>query len=84
MEINDNWAYVEMFGNVRYCKVVKTPKAKSLDKEYCFTKSRGEVYIAPSRAGVKDKKVGVGGIILTTRSLWLFLEMAGVIFLSVD
>ena len=50
MEINENWAYVEMFGKVRYCKVVKTPKAKSLDKEYCFNKSRGEVYIAPSVA----------------------------------
>ena len=83
MEINDNWAYVEMFGNVRYCKVVKTPKAKSLDKEYCFTKSH-HLRLHTPRAGVKDKKVGVGGIILTTRSLWLFLEMAGVIFLSVD
>tara|TARA_R110002167_G_scaffold255783_2_gene462148 strand:+ start:4229 stop:4495 length:267 start_codon:yes stop_codon:yes gene_type:complete len=43
MEINENWAYVEMFGKVRYCKVVKTPRAKSLDKEHCFARSRGEV-----------------------------------------
>ena len=38
---NDNWAYVEMFGKVRYCRVTRTDSAKGLGKEYCFKK--GEV-----------------------------------------
>mgnify|MGYP001248276140 FL=1 len=38
MENNDNWAYVEMFGKVRYCKVTRTDSAKGLGKEYCFKK----------------------------------------------
>ena len=38
MENNDCWAYVEMFGKVRYCRVTRTDPAKGLDKEYCFKK----------------------------------------------
>ncbi len=37
MENNDNWAYVEMFGKVRYCKVKRSDMAKGIGKEHCFS-----------------------------------------------
>ena len=33
---NYHWAYVEMFGKVRYCRVTITDPDKGLDKEFCF------------------------------------------------